>query len=301
MRAPFFLLLAPCLVLLGCTTATSLNTTDTDVPAKNGLVNGTYYYLPQGTVVVEGRVEPADREAKDGLPPVRKGDFTVTISVALEPDRRARLFFKPDENFFLDSDTRLVVNGKALLDTVTTSPSNQGVPTALAIAQMAPTLLDFGPAPDGAAPFVYRFDPFDGAQAAAVRRALDRNFGLRLAVSPSLAYDGDPKGGPGGSSAGSAAIAEKYPGILFRPVVPLTLTFRTGKAAAGEQEVLCCVPDKRKVLAFDLRRGVLIDKVTELQFRDGVLVSSHIDKPGFVTSLITIPLQMIHTVFTGGV
>ena len=302
-RAPppvLALLALSCLALLGCTTATSLNTTSADVSTSSGLVNGTYYYVPQGAVVISGLIEPTDRDLV-GQPSVHKGDFTLTVSVDLRPDPEMRFFFKPDENFLLDSDTRLVVNDKALLDTVTAATLNKGVPTALTIAQMAPTPLDFGAQAVDEAPFTYRFDPFDAAQVAAVERALDQHQGIRLRVTPSVAPGkADPKDA-GSSGNRYATAAAKYSGILFRPVVPLTLSFRSEKAALGDQQVLLCVPDKRSLLAFDLQRGVFIDKAVELQFHDGVLVSSHLSKPGLVTSLVNIPLEMIHTVFTGGI
>ena len=295
---------AAAMALLGCTTATSLNTTSIDVSTSSGLVNGTYYYVPQGTVVITGLIEPTDRDLV-GQPTVHKGDFTLTVSVDLRPDPAMRFFFKPDENFLLDSDTRLVVNDKALLDTVTAATLNKGVPAALTIAQMAPTPLDFGAQAADEAPFTYRFDPFDAAQVAAVERALDQHQGIRLRVTPSVAPGkGDSKEDPkdaGNSGNRYATATAKYSGVLFRPVVPLTLSFRSEKAALGDQQVLLCVPDKRSLLAFDLQRGVFIDKAVELQFHDGVLVSSHIGKPGLVTSLVNIPLQMIHTVFTGGI
>ncbi|SDU30776.1 hypothetical protein SAMN05444156_3201 [Verrucomicrobium sp. GAS474] len=297
------LVLSPCLAFLGCTTATSLNTSASDVSARNGLVNGTYYYIPEGTIVLSGLVEPADRDVKD-QPTVHKGDFTLTAAVDLRPDRTMRFFFRPDENVFLDSDTRLIVNDKALLDTVTSATLGKGAPAALTIAQMAPVPLDFGAEPAGdAVPFTYRFDPFNAAQVAAVRRELGRR-GIRLDITPALAASSakpDPKAMQTGTRDPAApVVADQYSGILFRPVVPLTLTFRTGNAALGDQEILLCVPDKRSLLAFNLERGLLIDKSVELQFHDGVLVASHIGKPGLVTSLINIPLNMIHTVFTGG-
>jgi hypothetical protein len=288
----FSIAVVAALLLAGCTTATSLNAPTYAPPNGEKKVSGLYYYLPQAFLEVSGRIEPADKDAKDNLPAVRKGDFTMTVGVDLEADRGARFFFRPSEDIMSDIDTRQVVNQKGLLDTVSSTTAPRVVPAALAIAQMVPTVLDLGPAGSNAAhaPFYYRFDPFDGARVAAVQRELLDQEGVRLTIAPSLERGKNP----------STAYppADKYPGVMFRPVVPLSISLRVaGGSPLQDRTASVTVPDKRALMVFDLTRAVFVDKAMELQFRDGVLVSAVIEKPGIVTSIITIPLTLIKTVF----
>ncbi|MDE1171461.1 MAG: hypothetical protein PW734_09685 [Verrucomicrobium sp.] len=267
------------LVAAGCSEFDSFDATHTERLQTRPLY-GQYYYLPEGRIHLTGKYAAPS--------------WTVTVDVDLLADPAARFYFRPDNSFLDDVDDRITVNGKGLLDTATSATTSSSPPAALTIAQMSPvsvTLDAPGAAPEKAS-FNYSFDPFDADKADRVRQELAK-LGLRMKMAPSL--EKGPTRQPVYEKEG------KYPGILFRPVVPVRFTFRVKDASAlEEQQAQVCVPDPRTLLAFDMNRAPLIPRVAEVQFRDGILISSHVNKPSIGTAIITVPLQMIHTVFTGG-
>jgi hypothetical protein len=157
----------------------------------------------------------------------------------------------------------------------------------------------------------FTFDPFDPYDAAKINAAL-RPFGYCVFVE-GLSF---PLGVPPASWCESpkvlTMVATKAPplvdalppvevsrrGVLYRPNVTRTLTVMRKADPYGRDPWLLTmtkqveVPNRAPVFVVEVNRSFFVDRVTDLEFKDGVLTNVSVKKPSEAAAFVEIPLAI---------
>jgi hypothetical protein len=160
----------------------------------------------------------------------------------------------------------------------------------------------------------YEFDPFEPVEAARINAAL-RQFGYCVFVEGySFPFGLSPQSWceqPRVISVhvARADVAEPLPaaemsrrGVLYRPNVTRTLTVLRKANPTGRGPWLLAmtrqieVPNGAPAFVAEVNRSLFVDRVTDLEFSDGVLTNISVKKPSEIAAFVEIPLAIANAV-----
>ncbi len=91
-------------------------------------------------------------------------------------------------------------------------------------------------------------------------------------------------------------------GVLYRPNISRTLTVmhKADPNGRGSWRLLLTkqveVPNRAPVFAVEVNRSLFVDRVTDLEFTDGVLTNVSVKKPSEAAAFVEIPLAVVSAV-----
>ncbi len=158
----------------------------------------------------------------------------------------------------------------------------------------------------------FTFDPFDPYEAAKINTAL-RPFGYCVFVDGfSFPYGVSPKTWCEQPRVVSIYVAKAVPladplppvevsrrGVLYRPNITRTLTVMRKADPYGRDPWLLMmtkqveVPNRAPVFVVEANRSFFVDRVTDLEFTDGVLTNVSVKKPSEAAAFVEIPLAVV--------
>ena len=160
----------------------------------------------------------------------------------------------------------------------------------------------------------YEFDPFEPVEAARINAAL-RQFGYCVFVEGySFPFGISPQSWCERPQVISihvarADMAEPLPpaemsrrGVVYRPNITHTLTVLRKANPAGRGPWLLAmtrqieVPNGAPVFVAEVNRSLFVDRVTDLEFSDGVLTNISVKKPSEIAAFVEIPLAIAKAV-----
>ncbi len=90
-----------------------------------------------------------------------------------------------------------------------------------------------------------------------------------------------------------AKAGPTYAGVVFHPGVPVTVDVTCGD---DTQQAVIPLPDRRVTLAYDIDRGLVDERGTELEFQDGMLTTVHVANQSLVTVILGVPKTILESV-----
>lgn len=300
----------------GCTSM--LETTVMDVEAPTGCLNGAgAYFLPKKVLTVEVK----GKNTNGGK--LRGYGMDVTDDWLSVPDRHQSYCLDYLGSITSRDEVGIVRSPEGLLKRIYTRAEDRSV-------QIAKTLIDtaflLGAAGgrqligDTAAdtktyagPFA--FDPFDPFEAAKINAAL-RPYGYCVFVE-GFSF---PSGVPPTSWCERPQVLTMYVykaplladplppiemsrrGVLYRPNITRTLTIMRKADPYGRDPWLLMmtkqveVPNRAPVFAVEVSRSMFVDRVTDLEFDNGVLTNVSVKKPSEAAAFVEIPLAVVSAV-----
>ncbi len=282
------------LVLAGCAEVSTKNANVGEKSAGKAST-GVHYLLPRGIIDIEGN---NDQD---------KG-FVVSLARHNEGDPGRRYLLVQHSSPFHEDTVTFTVNEKGLLNEAVNVSSasktgaiiNNLTDTAINVATIVAKANGLGPTTAATElsdsrvetiapfkPFKVSFDPFKPAE---VRKAIatvrDANF--RLAVETTQ--------GPDLSAAPEEAMVTgelDRSGVFYHPLTTVRIHLHGIDAkAAIDLHQNVPVPDLSAIAVYNLRRGVLITKSSNLTFADGELRAVTHSKPSEVLAASQIPLDV---------
>ena len=300
--------------LSGCSSI--LDTTVLDTEATVGCLNAAgAYFLPKKVL----KVTVIGKNTSGG--PLRGYGMNVEDDWTSVPDR--------DQSYCLDylgsitsrDEVGIVRSDQGLLRRVYTRAEDRSVAIAKTLidtgfllgAAGGREMLGGGDNTTYAGPFT--FDPFDPYEAAQINAAL-RPFGYCVFVEGlSFPYGVPPATWCEQPRVLSVFLAKAPPlvdplppievsrrGILYRPNITRTLTVMRKADPRGRDPWRLTmtrqveVPNRAPVFVVEADRSLFVDRVTDLEFTDGVLTNVSVKKPSEGAAFVEIPLAVVSAV-----
>lgn len=158
----------------------------------------------------------------------------------------------------------------------------------------------------------FTFDPFDPYEAARINAAL-RPYGYCVFVSEfSFPYGVLPASWCEQPRVLSIHVSKAPPladplppvnissrGVLYRPNITRTLTVMRKADPYGRDPWLLTmtkqveVPNRAPVFSAEVTRSLFVDRVTDLEFNDGILTNVSVKKPSELAAFVEIPLAVV--------
>lgn len=231
-----------------------------------------------------------------------KGTQPTTIAaeaVEILPDADARYYATLASSAFASDDFKIVTGPGGLLDGANATTDDRTpaiIGKIIEVAKEAAKLVAQGVGPEVTAtePFSLSlaFDPMNqvSVQSAAVALA---GQGLALTVKDLSGDDIHVSG----TLPLEAPICENS--LCYRLMTPVQVTIKNGAAGpypGFERSFLALVPDPRTTLGVDVTRAVCAEKITELDFNSGILVSTRIKKPSEIEGCLQVPVDALRAI-----
>lgn len=293
-----------------------LETSGLDVQATADCLNSAgAYFLPKKvlTVEVKGR--------NTGGGPLRGYGIEVTDDWMSVPDRGQSYCLDYVGSITSRDEVGIVRSPEGLLARVYTRAEDKTV-------EIAKTLIDTGfllgaaggrqllgetTTPFSAGPFT--FDPFDPYEAAKINAAL-RPYGYCVFVDgfsfppgvqpaswcerPQVLSIHATKAPPLADPLPPPEVARR--GVLYRANITRTLTVLRKANPEGRDPWLLTmtkqieVPNRAPVFVVEVNRSLFVDRITDLEFKDGVLTNVSVKKPSEAAAFVEIPLAVVSAV-----
>ena len=83
-------------------------------------------------------------------------------------------------------------------------------------------------------------------------------------------------------------------GICYRPLKHYDLVFTKSGTEYYRNHLL--LPAKDTILSIDVSRAIFVEKITKIDFEDGLLTQVDIDKPSEALAVVTLPLEILNSI-----
>jgi hypothetical protein len=264
----------------GCA-STVLNSQKVELKQYESIGSGIHYFLPKGFIKL--------RLTREG------GNYALGyVETVYTPDYENLFLLTYEPVSTSEDDVKIDITDEGLMDKITVTSKEKTGEIVIKIVELAKEAAKaVAPLPLKAAgisekPEVVKEFVLDLTDQAVIKELNEQYLENKFTVELKRPFDNSA---PPSQEKISIFYSEKK-SIYYRPLLPYTLKIMgPDKNVLVEQIVL--LPNEAPVLGIDVTRAALVEKVTELDFKNGTLQSIHIKKPSETLAFMEIPLSIV--------